>query len=338
MNMEKKNYSTIMFTKDEHKDEVLSILNDERVQALMPENIRGKAGKMVLWLARYIKIRSELGFMDFDQNTFTPERVAPDYNVNKVGALYFRMQKNYEEWVEDANRIEVIIKKIAEDCGLSSEIHPIRFDKRFENGQMGLYVEFDCQDFDFHALNTFISSLDQGCGLNFHISIKYDRVLLTWNVSEAQAFVQALDRYRDIFEIEIPDDNDCPPEEEEFEFEGIPVPEYPIDSGEGAQDEDIFDLFDGGDTEEAAEVPEPVKKNDGGTSSDEYKKKRAKPVKFPKSKEGKVIKDYQSGMSLSRISQKWGISSNVISRILRNHNIKRNRLIKFKNLRKSRIV
>ena len=69
METDKKNYATIIFTKDEHKVELLHILNDSRIQTIMPENIRGKAGKMLLWMARYMKCQLELGLLDEYQKT-----------------------------------------------------------------------------------------------------------------------------------------------------------------------------------------------------------------------------------------------------------------------------
>ena len=52
MDKPKRNNGTISFSDKSQKEEVQRILREKRLQNLMPDNIRGKDGLMVLWAVR----------------------------------------------------------------------------------------------------------------------------------------------------------------------------------------------------------------------------------------------------------------------------------------------
>ena len=61
MEPKKRNNGTISFSDKSQKEEVRSILREKRLQNLMPGDIKGKDGKMVLWAVRYLKNLADKG-------------------------------------------------------------------------------------------------------------------------------------------------------------------------------------------------------------------------------------------------------------------------------------
>lgn len=55
MEKKKRNNATISFTDKSQKEKVQTILREELLQRLMPKDIKGKDGLMVLWATRALK-------------------------------------------------------------------------------------------------------------------------------------------------------------------------------------------------------------------------------------------------------------------------------------------
>lgn len=93
MEPKKRNNGTISFSDKGQKEEVRAILRDKRLQNLMPENIRGKDGKMVLWAVRYLmnlvdkgKIRVEVPLFEDDSQEL---RQLKEENARLKRTVYF---------------------------------------------------------------------------------------------------------------------------------------------------------------------------------------------------------------------------------------------------------
>lgn len=70
MDKPKRNNGTISFSDKSQKEEVRRILRDTRLQNLMPDNIRGKDGLMVLWAVRFLKNLADKGKMRYEVPMF----------------------------------------------------------------------------------------------------------------------------------------------------------------------------------------------------------------------------------------------------------------------------
>lgn len=191
---DKKNYSTIMFTRPEHKDELFQLLNDPDVQELMPESIRGKAGKMILWLARYIKGLVEFGIIG---NKIDDLKFGGD-----VGIFYFRMKRYYDEWKRDVSLFEEFIKGYAENHSLTDESHPCEFDTDFCDGKTLLKFELSCDEFECGELGGFVDGLDHGGGYAIMTTIKDNQIHLCWDVSHNLAYLDALKKWKQLNQFE----------------------------------------------------------------------------------------------------------------------------------------
>lgn len=70
MDKPKRNNGTISFSDKSQKEEVQRILREKRLQNLMPDNIRGKDGLMVLWAVRFLKNLADKGKMRYEVPMF----------------------------------------------------------------------------------------------------------------------------------------------------------------------------------------------------------------------------------------------------------------------------
>lgn len=70
MDKPKRNNGTISFSDKSQKEEVQRILREKRLQNLMPNNIRGKDGLMVLWAVRFLKNLADKGKMRYEVPMF----------------------------------------------------------------------------------------------------------------------------------------------------------------------------------------------------------------------------------------------------------------------------
>lgn len=70
MEQKKRNNGVISFTDKSQKEEVQRTLRDKRLQNLMPDNVRGKDGLMVLWAVRFLKNLADKGKMRYEVPMF----------------------------------------------------------------------------------------------------------------------------------------------------------------------------------------------------------------------------------------------------------------------------
>lgn len=73
MEPKKRNNGTISFSDKSQKEEVRAILREKRLQNLMPADIKGKDGKMVLWAIRYLKNLADTGKIRLEVPLFEEE-------------------------------------------------------------------------------------------------------------------------------------------------------------------------------------------------------------------------------------------------------------------------
>ena len=125
-NKKKRNNATITFTDKRQKEEVLNLLHDRRLQDLMPEDVKGKDFKMVIWVVRHLREIVEHGdvaslFMKQEEGSkksvITKNQAEIMNNEKKleVPALQEELQKVLLEKAEtelDIRRGELTVKKI----------------------------------------------------------------------------------------------------------------------------------------------------------------------------------------------------------------------------------
>lgn len=232
-NNEKRNNATISFTDKSQKEEVQAILHEPHLQKLMPPSVRGKDGKMVLWMARYLRDIVELGVVpDFER----------EYTVPELGALYFQMKLEYDYWRDMISKTEQLVLHLAKSYGLADAEHPCVFDCKFEGGDSKIIIDLDCQAFSYHSLHSFVAALDQGGGFSIQVSVVNSHIHILYDISHTQGYVSPLDRYRDITELE-----EAVQEDEPLNYEGDPSGcdyydnDYPLgeESPEGVADGDV---------------------------------------------------------------------------------------------------
>jgi len=72
----KRNIVTICFSDRAMKEEIQTILREPRIQNLMPEDVRGKDGKMVHWAVKHLKFLADKGKMRVEVPMFEEESSA----------------------------------------------------------------------------------------------------------------------------------------------------------------------------------------------------------------------------------------------------------------------
>ena len=277
METDKKNYSTVMFTKDEHKDELLRILNDSRIQAIMPESIRGKAGKMLLWMARYMKCQLELGLLDEYQKPVT---------FNDISALYYRLERNYETWEADLCALEGLIRRYVEENHLSDTSFPYHFTEEIKDGKILLHLEFSFPEFNFGALTALLHKLEMGDCSPIMTVISDNHVHLSWNITATRAYASALREWENVHK--------------SFKDEGGDIedvdPEFPEEDPPG------------GDVISELEIMEPEPSD---PTPEEMEHINAEADKIDE-----IICLYKEGYSIPQLSELYGISCQEIREII----------------------
>lgn len=284
MESDKKNYSTIMFTKDEHKEELLSILNDSRIQAIMPENIRGKAGKMLLWMARYMKCQLELGLLDEYQKPVT---------FNDIGALYYRLERSYETWEADLNILAGLIKDYVDEHHLSDTSFPYHFTEEIKDDKILLHLEFSSPEFNFGSLTGLLHKLEMGDCSPIMAVVSDNHVLLSWSITATRAYASALGKWENVhksFGVEEVSAEDVDPE----------YPEEDPPGGDIISELEIIDSESSDTSDVIPPTPEEI----------EYINAEADKIE-------KIIELYREGKSISELSKDFNRSSSEIYDILR---------------------
>ena len=277
MESDKKNYATVMFTKDEHKDELLRILNDSRMQAIMPESIRGKAGKMLLWMARYMKCQLELGLLDEYQKSVT---------FNDISALYYRLERNYETWEADLCALEGLIRQYVEENHLSDSSFPYHFTEEIKDGKILLHLEFSFPEFNFGALTALLHKLEAGDCSPITTVISDNHVHLSWNITATRAYASALREWENV--------------RKSFEDEGVTTeevdPEFPEEDPPGG---DIVSEFEIIESEPSGPTPEEMEH-----------------INAEADKIDQIICLYKEGVGIPQLSEQFGISCQEIREII----------------------
>lgn len=277
METDKKNYSTVMFTKDEHKDELLRILNDSRIQAIMPESIRGKAGKMLLWMARYMKCQLELGLLDEYQKPVT---------FNDIGALYYRLERSYETWEADLCVLEEMIKRYVDEYYLSDFSHPYHFKEEIKDDKILLNLEINCPKFNFGSLTGLLHKLEGGDCSPISVTISDNRVQLSWCVTATKAYASSLREWENVHK--------------SFENEGVASeevdPEFPEEDPPGG---DIISELEIMESEPSDPTPEEMEH-----------------INAEADKIDQIICLYKEGYSVPQLSELYGISCQEIREII----------------------
>lgn len=283
METDKKNYATIIFTKDEHKDELLHILNDSRIQTIMPENIRGKASKMLLWMARYIKCQLELGLLDEYQKPVT---------IDDIGALYYRLKRNYDTWEADLCVLEGLIKQYVEENHLSDTNYPCQFTEEIKDGKIMLHLELSLPEFNFGALIALLHKLEMGEFTSIMTVISDNHVHLSWNITDTRAYASALREWEGVHK--------------SFEDEGVTSeevdPEFPEEDPPGGDVVSELEII----KSESSSISDVVPPN---TKDMEH-------INADEDKHNQIICLYNEDYSISQLSELYSISCQDIRKII----------------------
>lgn len=323
VNMEKSNEEmdslSIVFTKDEHKKELIDILNDDRIQSMMPECIRDKNDMMILWVTRYFKGLLELGMID-NKSCDQSDSSDTEFEISDIGMLYYRLEKHTHALVNDISQSQNAVKKLAERMGLSDKDHPCLCDVEFEDEKVLMYVEIDFTKFEYRTLHSFLTTLDQGGAFHFEIIIKDNHVRIRWDVSSTQAWVEGLERWRDIVELhdEYEPDYYLDYSESEYALENMGEgsfieenEEMPLEMGNLLNDEIALS-----DTTKGSRVSDVGEQTEYGTSDNVPGYTVVTPEE-----EAEIVRLLQSGMSCNKISTIVGRSWDAVKRIREKFNI-----------------
>lgn len=101
MDKPKRNNGTISFSDKSQKEEVQRILREKRLQNLMPDNIRGKDGLMVLWAVRYLRNLADKGKMRYEVPMFEEESEEKRQLLSRISDLE-----------RDYNRLSGLVQKM----------------------------------------------------------------------------------------------------------------------------------------------------------------------------------------------------------------------------------
>ena len=315
--IDKRDNATITFSHKNQKEEILSVLGDNRLRQLMPVEIRGKDSLMVLWLARYIKGLVEFGIIG---NKTDDLKLSCD-----VGTVYFRMKRYYDEWRRDVNLFEEFIKGYAENHNLTDESHPCKLGTVFEKGKTLLEFELSCDKFECGELGGFADGLDHSGGFAIMTTIKDNQIHLCWDVSHNIAYQDALKRWNQLGQIKEKDVY--------FDFtedsKSLIKPNSSAQVGINGKEDEVLRLYNDG-----VSINEISKRLCIGynTVTRFLKRKgiKKRQIKYRRiltdSDKTCIARDYQDGLTLKQIMEKYSFSDHhVIYDILNEKGIKYNR-------------
>lgn len=94
MEKKKRNNATVTFSRKEQKEEMLQYLNSVQLQNLMPDNVKGKDCKMVLWAVEYL------------------HRLAVDGKIRVQVPMYEEDSQEKQGMIDEIARLKAEIKQL----------------------------------------------------------------------------------------------------------------------------------------------------------------------------------------------------------------------------------
>jgi len=114
MEQKKRNNGVISFSDKSQKEEVQRTLRDKRLQNLMPDNVRGKDGLMVLWAVRFLKNLADKGKMRYEVPMFEDDSAEKQGLMAELEQLRKENETLKEKLRSIDNREEATVD---EECG-----------------------------------------------------------------------------------------------------------------------------------------------------------------------------------------------------------------------------
>ena len=121
-NKTKRNNATISFTDKTQKEEIQAILREQRLQNLMPDDVKGKDGKMVLWAVRYLKHLANNGKMRVEVPMFEDDSQEKHQLLEENARLkrdLYLCQLAVKKAKIDAGLAPEMLRSVINDCYLS---------------------------------------------------------------------------------------------------------------------------------------------------------------------------------------------------------------------------